>query len=176
MSAKDGIQMKRCKEYISCTVKKKAVLVLSLLLSLSFLTACVKKEQASSESAEGSKTYSDWDSLVFAPLYQYVRENVTLMATFLNCPPVLYDVTGDGNADQCASVTTGSGIISSLIVVYDVRNQKGYKLSERMEFDYHIIGIEDGKLIVKRTNWGDGDKEVTGTIRLEGDAIVFQAE
>ena len=157
-------------------MKKKTVLVLSVLLLLSFLTACVKKERASSESAEDSKTYSDWDSLVFAPLYQYVRENVTLMATFLNCPPVLYDVTGDGNADQCASVTTGSGIISSLIVVYDVQNQKGYKLSDRMEFDYHIQGIEDGQLVVKRTMWGDQEKETTGTIRLEGDEIAFQPE
>lgn len=157
-------------------MKKKAVLIVSLVLSLSFLTACVKREQSSTEAIIGMETQSDLDSIVFAPLYQYVRENVTLMATFLNCPPVLYDVTGDGNADQCASVTTGSGIISSLIVVYDVQNQKGYMLSDRMEFDYHIIGIEDRKLIVKRTCWGDGEKEVTGTIRLEGDAIVFQAE
>ena len=103
-------------------MKKKAVLILSVFLALSFLTACVKKEQASSEAVEGSKTYSALDSLIFAPLCQYVRENITLMGTFLHRPPVLYDVTGDGNADLCASVTTGSGIISTLVVVYDVKN------------------------------------------------------
>lgn len=155
---------------------KKAVLVLSVLFSLSFLTACVKKEQASPEAVECSKTYFALDSLIFAPLYQYVQENVTLMGTLLHRPPVLYDVTGDGNADLCASVTTGSGIISTLVVVYDVQNQKGYMLNDRMKFDYDIQRIEDGRLVVKRTTWGGGEKEVTGTIRLEGDAIVFQPE
>ena len=157
-------------------MKKKAVLILLVFLALSFLTACVKKEQASSEAVEGSETYSALDSLIFAPLYQYVRENVTLMGTFLRCPPLLYDVTVDGNADLCASVTTGSGIISTLVVVYDVQNQRGYMLNDRMKFDYHIQGIEDGQLVVKRTMWGDQEKETTGTIRLENDVIAFQPE
>lgn len=157
-------------------MKKKAVLILSVFWALSFLTACVKKEQASSEAVEGSETCSALDSLIFAPLYQYVRENVTLMGTFLHRPSVLYDVTGDGTADLCASVTTGSGIISTLVVVYDVQNQRGYMLNDRMKFNYHIQGIEDGQLVVKRTMWGDQEKETTGTIRLEGDEIAFQPE
>ena len=157
-------------------MKKKAVLILSVFWALTLLTACVKKEQASSEAVEGSETCSALDSLIFAPLYQYVRENVTLMGTFLHRPSVLYDVTGDGTADLCASVTTGSGIISTLVVVYDVQNQRGYMLNDRMKFNYYIQGIEDGQLVVKRTMWGDQEKETTGTIRLEGDEITFQPE
>ncbi|MBO6163143.1 MAG: hypothetical protein J6O53_07795 [Eubacterium sp.] len=157
-------------------MKKKTVLILSVFWALAFLTACVKKEQASIEAVEGSETCSALDSLIFAPLYQYVRENVTLMGTFLHRPSVLYDVTGDGTADLCASVTTGSGIVSTLVVVYDVQNQRGYMINDRMKFDYHIQGIEDGQLVVKRTMWGDQEKETTGTIRLEGDEIAFQPE
>ena len=61
-------------------------------------------------------------------------------------------------------------------VLYDVQNQRGYILNDRMKFDYHIQGIEDGQLVVKRTMWEDNEKETTGTIRLEGDEIAFQPE
>jgi len=155
-------------------MKKKLFSILSVILCLSFLTACVKREQSSTVTEEMG-VQSGVDELIFAPLYQYVHHNVKLMGTIVS-PPVLYDVTGDGYADLCASVTTGSGIISTLVVVYDVQNQKGYMLNDRMKFNYHILGIEDGQLMVNRRVWAESENGVIGTIRLEDDAIVFHTE
>ena len=107
----------------------------------------------------------------YEPLYEFVGENISLMGTII-FPPVEYDVTGDGHDDYCATVVTGSGIISSLIAVFDVQNKKGYLLNERMTYDYRIEGIEDGALVVNRSEWGK-EKEVKGHLLFEEDALIF---
>lgn len=107
----------------------------------------------------------------YEPLYEYVSNNISLMGTII-LPPIEFDVTGDGYDDFCSTVITGSGIISSLIAVYDVQNQKGYLLNDRMDFDYRIEGIEDDALVVKRREWGK-EKEVKGHLLFEVDTLVF---
>jgi len=49
-------------------------------------------------------------------------------------------------------------------------------LNDRMKFNYHILGIEDGQLMVNRRVWAESENGVIGTIRLEDDAIVFHTE
>ena len=60
---------------------------------------------------------------------------------------VEFDVNKDGYPDLCASVSTGSGIISSLIAVYDVHNDVGYMLHDRGEYDY-VFPLEDRMFMV----------------------------
>ena len=107
----------------------------------------------------------------YEPLYEYVSNNISLMGTIIS-PPIKFDVTGDGHDDYCSTVITGSGLVSSLIAVYDVQNQKGYLLNDRMTYDYRIEGIEDGALVVKRREWGK-EKEVKGHLLFEVDTLVF---
>ena len=82
-------------------------------------------------------------------------------------------VNQDGHADLCVTVTTGSGIISSAVVVYDVHNDKGYILNERMTYDYEILGASDYEVAVCRTQYG-GKEKAYGTLSIEGDELIFK--
>lgn len=85
------------------------------------------------------------------------------------------DVTGDGIEDRCVSVTSGSGVIRTRTLVYDMQNHVGYTLSG-MDYDYYAVGVEDGRLIVKEKK-ADTDpregKAVTGTVKLVDGELVF---
>ena len=82
------------------------------------------------------------------------------------------DVNQDGSPDLCVTVIYGSGIISSAIVVYDVQNDKGYILDERMSYDYTILGASENVVAVCRTSYGK-DAKTYGTLAIEGDALIF---
>ena len=104
----------------------------------------------------------------------YVGEHITLMGTMV-CNMFAYDVTGDGYRDLCASVFTGSGIVTSLVVVYDVQNDQGYMLNDRGDYDYWIESVEDDRLIVTREEYGvyEYDTTVTGTIGFDEGVLYF---
>ena len=108
---------------------------------------------------------------VRAEFSQYVNDNLSLMSTlmFNSC---MADVTGDGYDDICSSFYTGSGIVSALIIVYDVQEKQGYKLDDRMVYDYMIEGVEDGKLLVKRTKYM-GDDTLIGTVVCQDGKMYF---
>ena len=57
------------------------------------------------------------------------------------------DITGDGYPELCATVSIGSGMVDERIVVYDVRNNKSYELSNRCKYDY-VLARENGELVV----------------------------
>lgn len=85
------------------------------------------------------------------------------------------DVTGDGIEDRCVSVTSGSGVIRTRTLVYDMQNHVGYVLSD-YDYDYSAVGVEDGRLIVEERK-ADTDpregKAVTGTVKLVDGELVF---
>jgi hypothetical protein len=107
-------------------------------------------------------------------LRAYVGEHIHLMGTII-CNMFAYDVTGDGYRDLCASVFTGSGIVTSLVVVYDVQNGQGYMLNDRGDYDYWIESIEDDRLVATREEYGvyEYDTTVTGTIGFDDGVLYF---
>ena len=112
------------------------------------------------------------ETTYYGPLSDYIKSNFTTMGTIAG---KVYesDVNQDGHADLCVTVTTGSGIISSAVVVYDVHNDKGYILNERMTYDYEILGASDYEVAVCRTQYG-GTEKAYGTLSIEGDELIFK--
>jgi len=108
-------------------------------------------------------------------LMDYIGENVSLMGTMV-ANIYEYDVTGDGYDDLCASVYTGSGIVSILVVVYDLYNDQGYMLDNRMVYDYWIEGVVGNKLVVDRVPYRDQQAQVYGTVVVENGRLVYKVD
>ena len=111
------------------------------------------------------------ETTIYQPLLDYISANTSSMGRLLG---KVYesDVNQDGNPDLCVTVIYGSGIISSAIVVYDVKNDKGYILDERMTYDYEILGASENVVAVCRTPYGK-DAKTYSTLAIEGDALIF---
>jgi hypothetical protein len=111
------------------------------------------------------------ETTIYQPLLDYISANTSSMGRLLG---KVYesDVNQDGNPDLCVTVIYGSGIISSAIVVYDVKNDKGYILDERMTCDYEILGADKDLVAVCRTAYGK-DGKTYGVLAIEGDNLVF---
>ena len=110
-----------------------------------------------------------------AEFAEYIHENLTLMGTLVfNVCQV--DVTGDGYDDICASYFTGSGIVTSGVIVYDPQVKQGYRLDDREMYDYTIEDVAGGKLIVKRSRHGlyeEQEIKITGTVGFEDGELFF---
>ena len=94
---------------------------------------------------------------------------------FAELPYYSADVTGDGIEDRSISITTGSGMVRTDCLVYDLQNHKGYCL-DGFDYDYRVVGVENGRLIVEETGpngYGDPTTRVTGTVEIVDDKLVF---
>lgn len=110
-------------------------------------------------------------STIYQPLDDYIAANTPSMGRIVE---KVYesDVNQDGHLDLCVTVVYGSGIISSAIVVYDVQNDKGYILDERMTCDYEILGADKDLVAVCRTQYGK-DAKTYGVLAIEDGNLVF---
>jgi len=79
----------------------------------------------------------------------------------------LADITGDGLSDFVATISFGSGIIDTRVLVYDIANDILYGLSDRAVFDYELEE-DDGRLVVIRTAWGGGDRQIGELSIIDG--------
>ena len=73
----------------------------------------------------------------------------------------LADLTNDGKPELCATVSFGSGIVDTRVIVYDYSADKTYTLQDRMQYDY-FLSIDDGtmqigkgKLVVSKIGYSD---------------------
>lgn len=84
------------------------------------------------------------------------------------------DLNNDEYPEICASVYFGSGIIDEHIEVYDLKNDKGYTLCERMQYDYRAVMKNDELLVEKRPFMTEktGDCEI-GRLVIENDELKF---
>ncbi len=85
------------------------------------------------------------------------------------------DVTGDGIEDVCAVVYDGSGLIDKHIVVYDYANRQGYTLCDRGSRDFHLF-VEQGRLRVGVTPYGEYEPTETGTLESENGIPVYRSD
>ncbi|MBR3248134.1 MAG: hypothetical protein IKG03_07050 [Clostridiales bacterium] len=85
------------------------------------------------------------------------------------------DVTGDGVEDRCISFVWGSGMVRVVCAVYDMQNHAGYELNHYF-CDYSIKGVEDGRLIVEKSEHDQDAKKITGTVKVVDGELVFVAE
>ena len=111
------------------------------------------------------------ETAIYQPLSDFIIGNITTMGTVI-VPPVECDINKDGYPELCTTVMTGSGIINSLIVVYDVQNDRGYMLNDRMEYDYSILGNTEDDIAVLRQVYM-GTAKSYGTLAIEGDELIF---
>ena len=111
------------------------------------------------------------ETTIYQPLNDYIAANTPSMGRLLG---KVYesDVNQDGSLDLCVTVTYGSGIISSAIVVYDVKNDKGYILDERGDYDYQILGADKDLVAVSRNINGKAGKTY-GILAIEDDKLIF---
>lgn len=111
------------------------------------------------------------ESDLAGPLADYIDANVSEMGRIVD-PPHECDINGDGNPELCTTVTYGSGIISTALVVYDVYNGQGYILDDRMTYDYLIIGSTADDIAIERTEYG-GDQKSYGTLAIQDGKLIF---
>jgi hypothetical protein len=64
----------------------------------------------------------------------------------------LADLTNDGKPEFCATVSYGSGIVDTRIVVYDYVMSKSYELADRMSYDY-TLSMQGGQLMATQTKY-----------------------
>ena len=82
------------------------------------------------------------------------------------------DLTGDGLPELCSTVSFGSGIIDSRIIVYDYANGESYTLEDRGKYDYSLRQDEtDGSLWVDQKKYDSGDTIASGKLLLTDNVL-----
>ena len=85
------------------------------------------------------------------------------------------DLTGDGLPDLCSTVTFGSGIIDSRIIVCDYANGAGYTLEDRGKYDYSLrLDGSDGSLCVVQRAHDSGDIAAVGELFFSDSGLHLQ--
>ena len=75
------------------------------------------------------------------------------------------DLTGDGKPEICATVSFGSGLIDTHVVVFDYANGQEYLLWDRGESEY-ALHLENGRLICDKRGYPDGEITESGELIL----------
>ena len=75
------------------------------------------------------------------------------------------DLTGDGLPELCSTLSFGSGMIDSRIIVYDYANGTSYMLEDRGKYDYSLrLNETDGCLWVVKKAYNSDDIVATGKL------------
>jgi hypothetical protein len=83
----------------------------------------------------------------------------------------LADLTNDGKPEICTTVSFGSGIVDTRVVVCDYVNDKEYALVDRMYYDYYL-SMQDGKLMVTQTDYNRGKTLASAQLQLVNGEIL----
>jgi len=82
------------------------------------------------------------------------------------------DLNGDGLAEICATVSYGSGMIDTHVVVYDYKRHTQYTLWERGVTDYALREL-NGQLVCDKWAYPDGEVTESGYLAIENDELVW---
>jgi len=80
------------------------------------------------------------------------------------------DLNGDGFPELVATVSFGSGIVDTRIIVYDFANNRSYALQDRGVYDY-FLSLEDGRLVVSQMDHRSRDILAVGELAIINDAL-----
>jgi len=80
------------------------------------------------------------------------------------------DLNGDGFPELVATVSFGSGIIDTRIIVYDFASNRSYVLQDRAVYDY-VLSLEDGRLVVSQMGYGSTDILAVGELAIINDEL-----
>ena len=116
--------------------------------------------------------YNEIPSEAWEEMLKYVAGRTQLMGT-IPANACMADATEDGYEDVCATFYTGSGIVTQMVVIYDVEKHRGYTLSQRGTYDYVIEGVEDGILLVTRSDYDHEEPDVTGAVVISFGYPIF---
>lgn len=83
----------------------------------------------------------------------------------------LADLTNDGKPEFCATVSIGSGIVDTRVIVYDYSAGMEYQLADRMTYSYYL-SMQDGKLMVTQTGYNDNKPIATTELQLVNGEIM----
>lgn len=85
------------------------------------------------------------------------------------------DLNGDGLPELCATLSMGSGVIDTRIMVYDYANGRTYELEDRMKFDYALRFDPDTALLyVDRTPYEGREPDQSGLLMLEDSVLTYE--
>lgn len=117
-----------------CRMGKKFLAILFVATMVMAFTACGKKRTVTGMQLENAQ---------FA-----LNEYCESYPVCINIgEKYICDVTKDGNPDLCTDFTYGSGMVHTVVVVYDVANDTFYVLDGHST-SYHIDRVENEKLYV----------------------------
>ena len=85
------------------------------------------------------------------------------------------DLTGDGLPELCSTITFGSGIIDSRVIVYDYANGASCTLEDRGKYDYSLrLDESDGSLCVVQRAYNSGDIAAVGELFFSDSGLHLQ--
>ena len=85
------------------------------------------------------------------------------------------DLNGDGLPELCATLSMGSGVIDTRIVVCDYANGRTYELEDRMNYDYALRFDPDSALLyVDRTPYEGREPDQSGLLMLEDSVLTYE--
>lgn len=87
----------------------------------------------------------------------------------------LADLTNDGKPEFCATVSVGSGIVDTRVIVCDYASGKVYQLADRMKHDY-VLSMKDGKVMVTQSGYRNRKPIATSELQLVNDKIAESGE
>ena len=87
--------------------------------------------------------------------YNITADGETLIQGMPTWNAYLTDLNGDGKPEICATVSFGSGMIDTHVVVYDYVNRQEYTLWDRGEYDYSLR-MDSGMLICEKYSYPSG--------------------
>ena len=111
-------------------------------------------------------TLPEFPGAAFA--WSYVAVQAGDEELFLGMPiwnVYLADLTNDGKPELCATVSIGSGIVDTRVIVYDYATDTLYDLNDRMHYDY-FLSMQDGRLMVTQTKYSDSKPLMTAELQL----------
>ena len=82
------------------------------------------------------------------------------------------DLTGDGLPELCSTISWGSGMIDSRVIIYDYANGASYELSDRGYFDFTLRFHEaDGYLYVDKRKYNTDELVQSGRLVFKDDCL-----
>ncbi len=125
--------------------------------------------------ADGGFKIQDFPDTIFYHDLEHIwtsQDDKTLVGGWPIVNAYFCDLTGDGLSEICATVSIGSGIIDSRIVVYDYAHGVWYELEAREKYDYFLrYNSEYNCLYAEQKEYSNQKQMAYGPLILENNQL-----